>query len=96
MLDVGDVLEIRGKQVTVCFSTEYNNQKYICVADASEKFDIFKYKLENDKLLIADVVKGNDLDEVLKIFIKESVDKHGIPKEAEPILDYLESVNKEQ
>ena len=92
ILNVGDILEIRGEEVIVCFSNVYNNEKYICVANSSDKFNIYKYKIEDKKLMIADVINKKELNEVLKIFLKEAMDNHGNTKEIEDIFKQFDNL----
>ena len=96
ILNVGDVIEIRNKQATICFEAPYKENRYICVAFSNDniQYDIYKYKEENQKLLVAKVIDKQELEEVTKLFIKEEVEKSGIPQEIEPILDYLEKQNE--
>ena len=82
-LKVADIVEIGGKQATVCFETTYNSVNYICVAFEKPqlRYEIYKYKYENDKLLVAKVTRENELTPVMKIFVEEGIKEQGVPEE---------------
>ena len=96
-LEIGDIIEIRGKEATVCYETTYEGRKYICVAFTEDKvqYDIYKYKYEGKKLLVAKVEDEEELTEVLKIFVQEGIEEYGVPEEIKPIIDYYEKHNPE-
>lgn len=76
MLDVGDVIEIGGNQVLVCFLTEYDNKKYLCASTEFEdnvKFDIYQYKDDDNKLMVAKVEDEEELKPLLTIFFKDGL-----------------------
>lgn len=84
-LNVGDVIEIEEKTATICYETKHNNTDYICVAFEENEvvFDIYKYKFDQEKLLVAKVRNDLELLSVLKIFINEGLSEYGLPKELE-------------
>ncbi len=92
MLEDGDTIEVGGKQGTVCFNTEYNNEKYICVGFLGEnlKYDIYKYKYEGEKLLVAKVENEQELIPVLQIFVSQGLDEVGLPQELQDIFEDIE------
>ena len=81
MIDVGDIIEIGGNQVTICYKTEYKNRKYICVAYEGEKlkYEIFEYKDDNNKLMVAKVDSPEEAAPVMEIFFKEGMKEYGVP-----------------
>ena len=96
MLQVGDVIEIGGQQASVCFHTNYNSRNYICVFfEEKKEYAIYDYKIENDKLMVAKVEEEKEFIDVLKIFLDEAIKEYGIPKNLNPIIDYLEKKLKE-
>lgn len=90
-LNVTDIIEIGGEQATVCFKTTYNDENYICVAfeEKQLRFEIYKYKYENDKLMVSKVVDEKELTPVMGIFLKEGINESGVPKEVEKFLSEL-------
>ena len=96
MLNIGDIIEIRGKQAIVCFHTSYNDNNYICVFFEEEKiYDIYKYKIENEKLKVLRPQDKEETTIVLNIFLEEAINEYGIPENLNPIIDYLERKLKE-
>ena len=91
MLEVGDEIQIGGRDATVCYHTIYNNAKYICIAFTGEhiQYDIYEYKNEDGKLLVAKVEDPEELNGVLQIFINEGLDEYGLPEELETVVEYL-------
>lgn len=89
MLEDGDVIEIGGKQGTVCFTAEYNNEKYICIGFVGNdlKYEVYSYKYEGEKLLVAKIEDPTELTEVMKIFINKGLDEVGLPEKFEGIFD---------
>ena len=83
ILKDGDELEINGKRGMVCFTTEFEGDKYICVAFEGESiaFEVYEYKYENEKLLVGKVEDPEEMKEVLKRIIKENSDKIDFPEE---------------
>ena len=92
MIEVGDIIEIGGKSATVCYTTIYNNHKYMCVAfeDGQLYYDIYDYKDEDGKLLVAKVTEKEELTPVLDIFLKEGLDEYGLPEELKKLFEGLE------
>ena len=90
-LEVADTIEIGGKQATVCFKTIYNDKNYICVAfeEGQLRYEIYKYKIENDKLMVSKVTNEKELTPVMEIFVKEGIKESGVPKEVEKFLSEL-------
>lgn len=88
-LDVGDVIEIGGKEATICFTANYNQENYICVAFEEEKirYEIYKYKFEQEKLQVAKVDDKEEAKPVLKIMVEEGIDEYDIPEELARIID---------
>ena len=72
MLNDGDEILIRGRKATVCYTTKYNGEDYICVAFESDKieYDIYKYKIEGEKLLVSNELSQDEIKNVLCIFVK--------------------------
>ena len=96
MLNIRDIIEIRGKQAIVCFHTSYNGNNYVCVFFEEEKiYDIYKYKIENEKLMVLRPQDKEETTTVLNIFLEEAINKYGIPENLNPIIDYLERKLKE-
>lgn len=83
ILKDGDELEINGKRGMVCFTTEFEEDKYICVAFEEEPitFEVYEYKYENEKLLVGKVEDPEEMEEVLKRIIKENSDNIEFPEE---------------
>lgn len=83
ILKDGDELEIGGKQGIICFNAEFEGDKYICVAFEGKElsFDIYEYKYENNKLLVGKVEDPKEMEEVLKIMIKENIESIELPDE---------------
>lgn len=92
-LNIGDVIEIKNRQATVCYENIYQGTRYICVffSGESPQYSVYKYKEEDNKLLVSQVEDEKELIEIMKIFIKEGVEESGIPKELDSILDYLQN-----
>lgn len=84
-LNVGDIVEIEGKTATICYTMEHNNTHYICVAfeETKVRFEIYKYKFDQKKLLVAKVNDKLELFEALKTFTNEGISEYGLPKELE-------------
>ena len=96
MLNIGDIIEIRGKQAIVCFHTNYNDNNYVCVFFEEEKiYDVYRYKIENEKLMVLRPQDKEETTTVLNIFLEEAINKYGIPENLNPIIDYLERKLKE-
>jgi len=96
MLNIGDIIEIRGKQAIVCFHTSYNENNYVSVFFEEEKiYDIYKYKIENEKLMVLRPQDKEETTIVLNIFLEEAINEYGIPENLNPIIDYLEKKLKE-
>ena len=76
-VEIGDIIEIKGKQAIVCFETTFNNEKYICVAfeDKTIAYDMYKWRIQNEKLQVAKVTDNYELSNVLSVFLKESIDE---------------------
>lgn len=74
-VDIGDIIEIGGKQAIVCFETIFKDENYICVAfeDKSIAYDIYKWRIQNEKLQVAKVTNYDELSNVLKVFLDESL-----------------------
>ncbi len=91
-LNVGDVIEIGNKEATVCYENSYQEKRYICVffSDKNPQYCVYKYKIEDNKLLVSQVEDKLELEEIMKIFIKDGIDEFGISDELNTILDYLE------
>lgn len=87
-VDIGDVIEIGGKNALVCFETTYNSENYICVAFENNdvEYDIYKWRFQNDKFQVAKVVKEDELSNVLKVFLDESVSESDSPEELKKLL----------
>ena len=77
----GDRIEVGGETGIVCFTTEFEGDKYICVAFENEnpRFEIYEYKYENEKLLVGKVEDEEEMKEVLKLFFQEGIEKNGLP-----------------
>ena len=92
MVEVGDVIEIGGKQATVCYTTFYNDLNYMCVAfeDEQLRYDIYAYKNQDGKLMVARVTEEEELTPVLGIFLKEGLEEYGLPEELQEIFDKLD------
>lgn len=91
-LNVGETIEVGGEEGIVCFSTIYNNINYVCIAFEEDKprYEIYKCKFEEEKLLIAKVEDKDEADPVLKMFIEECIDEMGLPEELEKIFNRIE------
>lgn len=98
ILNIGDVIEIKNRQATVCYENTYQGARYICVFFSGEnpQYSVYKYKEENNKLLVSQVEDEEELIEIMKIFIKEGVDESGIPEELDSILDYIQKHQEDQ
>lgn len=94
MLNDGDEIIIRGRKATVCYNTKYNGEDYICVAFESDKieYDIYKYKIEGEKLLVSNELSQDEIKNVLCIFVKEGLDEYGLPKEMYGIIDEAKKI----
>ena len=92
MLEEGDVIEIGGNQATVCFKHEEDDKKYICVAftKPSVKYELYKYKYEDKKLLVAKLTDQEEKNKLMQIFVKKGIDEVGIPEELTKIFDKQE------
>lgn len=95
ILEVGDIIEIRNKQATICYTTTIDKTNYICVSFENKEleYNIYKYKFEDTKLLVAEVTDQEEIKPVLETFIKEGLKEYGLPKELEVIYSKIE--NKE-
>jgi uncharacterized protein YpiB (UPF0302 family) len=93
MLDVGDVIEIGGKEALVCFTANDQDEKYICVSFEEEEkiiFEIYKYMIENDKLMVSKVEDEEELKKMTAVFYEQSVEEFGIPEETKQgLLNFL-------
>lgn len=96
-VEVGDIIEIKGKQAIVCFETIYNDENYICVAfeEDSIAYDIYKWRINNDKLQVAKVENNQELSHVLSVFLKESVEENPDKENLEGILSKIAEKLKE-
>ena len=96
LLEVGDVIQIGGRNATICFITKYNNENYICVAFDGEKieYNIYKYIFNNDKLLVSKDISQDDMKEVLRIFMEQGLDEYGIPKGFEQVFQAIIESNQ--
>lgn len=92
MINVGDTLQIGGRNATVCYTTEYEGINYICVAFEEDKieYDLYKYKYDNEKLLVSNEIGEEEAKKVMEVFIKEGLDEYGLPEELESILDKID------
>ena len=89
MINVGDYLEIEGKEVLVCFSLSHNNVNYFCSSydeDGKVYFDIYKYKTENEKLMVAKVKDEEELKPVVQKITAEAIEEFGLPSDFEEAL----------
>ena len=93
MIEVGDVIEIGGKEATVCYTTIYNEQKYMCVAFEEEqlRYDIYAYKDDEGKLMVSKVTDEAEMTPVLGIFLKEGLDEYGLPEELQEVFNNMEN-----
>lgn len=89
MLSDGDVIEIGGRQGTVCFNTIYNNEKYICVGflDNGLKYEIYSYKYEGEKLMVAKVTEEKEVMPLMQIFVDQGLDEVGMPEKFEGLFE---------
>lgn len=96
-VEVGDIIEIKGKQAIVCFETIYNNENYICVAfeENNIAYDIYKWRINNDKLQVAKVTNDQELSHVISVFLKESVEENPDKENLEVILSKIAEKLKE-
>ena len=94
MVDIGDVLEIGGEEATVCFTTVYEETPYMCVAfeEPTLRYDIYKYKNEDNKLMVSKLVDDDEIETMIKIFTEEAASEYGIPEE---IQKYFNNENDE-
>ena len=85
----GYEVEIRGRKGTVCYNTEYNNEKYICVGftDDGLKYEIYRYKFEDDKFLVSKVDNQEELLPVMQIFLRQGLSEVGLPKAFQCLTD---------
>ena len=84
MLNVGETLEIEGREVLVCFTETYNDTNYFCSSyDENDKvvFNIYKYKFDNDKLMVAEVTDEEELKPVVGLITSEAIDQYGLPED---------------
>ena len=93
MLSVGDLIEIRGQEAIVCFETKYNNENYICVAmnEDNPVYEIYKYKIEDDRLMVAHLTTDEEVAPIIKIFVEEEINQNGLPEELQRIFDSIEA-----
>ena len=93
MIDESDVIEIGGREGTICFKTVYNDTKYICVAFEGDKIEykVYKYKDDDGRLLVSEVKNEEELVSVIKIFYNEGLEEFGIPAELDEVLDNLDN-----
>ena len=80
MIEIGDIIEIGGKQATICYKTTQNNVNYICVAfEEKPQYDIYKY-LDSLNELYESIIKIALFDHngniVLKILNVQEVFKY--------------------
>ena len=96
MIEIGETLEIGGKQGIVCYETRHDDANYICVAFKEEKlrYELYEYKFENSKLLVGKVEDPEEAKEVIKIFIDECIEENGFPEELKKLLDYVDRKKK--
>ena len=89
MLNIGDLIEIRGKEALVCFLAEYEGDKYLCASFEEEKIriEIYKYKFEDNKFFVSKVEDEEELKATMGIFFEQSVEEFGIPEEISKALD---------
>lgn len=92
MLELGDTLEIGGRECTICYKAVYNNTNYVCVAFENQtlEYDLYKYKYDNEKLMVSKVENLNEMTEVMKLFVNEGIDEYGIPEELEHIISKIQ------
>ena len=95
MIEVGDVIEIGGKEATVCYTTVYNNQKYMCVAFEEEqlRYDVYAYKDDEGKLMVSKVTDEEEMTPVLGIFLQEGLDEYGLPEELQEVFNNMDTTN---
>lgn len=91
-LNVGDIIEIRGKEATVCYTTEHNEKKYICVSfekNGKISFELFEYKFEDNKLLVTDELDNLEKIAIMKIFIQEGLSEYELPEELQKKINII-------
>ena len=93
MIEVGDVVEIGGKEATVCYTTVYNNHKYMCVAfeDGQLHYDVYDYLDDDGRLQVAKVTEEAELTPVLGIFLQEGLEEYGLPEELQEVFDNMDN-----
>lgn len=96
MLKVGDEIEIGGKQVIVCYTANYNNENYICVAYETDKveYNTYKYIEQDGKLLVSDDISDEDMKKVLGLFVEEGLEEYGLPEHIQEIVDNLPKIEE--
>ena len=92
MLNVGDIIQINGEECTVCFEKLEAGERYICVAYGKEIiiYEIYKYKIENGKLLVHKLEDSEELGAIIGEFTKECVKDYGVLDSLKPTVDALD------
>lgn len=97
MLEVGDVIKVHGEEGIVCFEKLYAGDRYICLSFGEEPiiYEVYKYKYENDKLMVHKLEDSKELGIILGEFTKESVSEFGLLKSLEPMANALDEYYEE-
>ncbi len=97
MLEVGDTVQIHGKEGVVCFEKLEAGERYVCVAFGEKPitYEIYKYKYENDKLLVKKIDDSDELGSIIGEFTKESVRDYGMLESLKPVSQALDKYYQE-
>lgn len=97
MLEVGDVINVHGKEGLVCFEKLYAGDRYICLSfgDNPIVYEVYKYKYVDDKLLVHKLEDSKELGILLGEFTKESVSEFGLLESLKPTAEVLDKYYEE-
>ena len=97
LLKVGDIIQINNREGLICYEKLYANNRYICVAFGEEPtiYEIYKYKYEDNKLLVHKLEDSKELGTIMGEFTKEGVKEYGILKSLKQVSDALDKYYEE-
>lgn len=84
MLNLDELLEIKGRVGRVCFKKSLDGKDYICVAfmDDGEKkkfeFKFYEVKMDGERVLTREVEDSETLQQIASDYIVNTIEKTGL------------------
>ena len=72
-MEIGAIINIDGKNGTVCFLTKYNGKNYVNIAFDNLEYKIYEYDLKDDQVGLALVKDAELLSKLSEIFIADGL-----------------------